>query len=64
MKFREYRKSIPLNEFIYIQVNHTLKYTTLKATGRAFDKYYVERVGELGQKKWIVLHWYKEGDIK
>lgn len=60
MKFKEYRKQIPLNEYIYIQVNNQLRFTTLKKNGTKFNNFYVEYVGTLGGKKWVKLHWVRE----
>ena len=63
LKFKDFRKQVPLNEYIYIQVNHKLEFTTLKKTGRKYDKLFVEEVDTLGNKRRVILHWVREGKV-
>lgn len=56
-KFKDYRKRIPLNESIYISVNHNVEFTSVKKTGTKYDSLYVDADCILGNKRYLVLTW-------
>lgn len=55
IKFKDFKKTIPLNLFIYISIDHDLQFTTVKHLNGTYNNYYVEDVGELGGKKIVTL---------
>ena len=57
-KFKDYRKTIPLNETLYISVNHNMEFTTIKKVGTKYDTLYVDTECLLGNKRYLVLTWY------
>ena len=56
--FKEVRKTIPLNQYIYVSVQHDLEFSTVKKIGTKYDKLYVDVDGLLGDKRYLVLTWY------
>ena len=55
MTLKEYRKEVPLNEYIYLQINHQLRFTTLKKNGGKFNNCNIVYIGTLGGKRWIKI---------
>lgn len=56
INFKEYRKAYEVKtEYLYIQRNHKLEFTTMKKIGTKYDKLIIDGISELGCKKIIYI---------
>ena len=55
--FKKVRKTIPLNEYIYISFRHNIEFTTVKKVGTKYDLLFVDSECILGNKRMFVLSW-------
>lgn len=55
IRFKDIRKEIKQETFLYIQYNHNLEFTTLKKIGTKYDTCLVSSISTLGEKIHIII---------